>query len=255
MARILVVDDNLLIRTLLREILSTGGHEVLAEAANGEEAIAQAAAGRPELITLDLVMPGRDGLQILTELRRLDPRVLVIVCSAWLTKPRVTAALRLGASGFLAKPFDRATLLETVDQALADADLRDRRRQAAVTPAASAVAALDHADERREFDRIGVALPVVLKRDNTQTKAWTVDVSGGGMLIEATGLARDAHVDFELTLEPGEPPVVGGARVVRASDPERCGLAFEEIGASDHERLIAYIRRQQSATTRLAPAR
>ncbi len=265
MARILVVDDNLLIRTLIREILGAGGHDVVAEAANGEQAVAQVIETRPELVTLDLVMPGPDGLETLGQLRHLDPRVLVIVCSAWLTQPRVTTALRLGANGFVAKPFDRATLLGTVEQVLTDAHARAAERrgpagakappvpEAPPAPAAPAVPAPDRSDERREFDRIAVALPVVLQRDDARVSAWTVDVSGGGMLVAAPGLVLDEHVHFELTLGPGDPPVAGTARVARASDPERCGLAFEEVAASDYERLIAYIRRQQSATARLAP--
>ncbi len=86
MARILVVDDNLLIRTLVREILSGAGHEVLAEAGDGDEAIKRYLALRPDLVTLDLVMPRRDGLATLAELRHLDPRARVIICSAWLTR-------------------------------------------------------------------------------------------------------------------------------------------------------------------------
>jgi two-component system chemotaxis response regulator CheY len=253
MARILVVDDNLLIRTLLREILGAGGHDVVAEAANGKQAVAQAIETRPELVTLDLVMPGPDGLEVLGQLRHVDPRVLVIVCSAWLTKPRVTSALRLGANGFVAKPFDRAKLLGTVEQVLIDAHARAAQRQAPPTPGAPVVSGPDRGDERREFDRIAVALPVVLQRGEARVTAWTVDVSGGGMLVVASDFAREEHVRFELTLGPGDPPVVGTARVARASDPERCGLAFEEVAASDYERLIAYIRRQQSATARLAP--
>ena len=119
-ARILVVDDNLLIRTLLREILSGAGHEVLAEAGDGDEAIKRYLELRPDLVTLDLVMPRRDGLATLAELRHLDPRARVIICSAWLTQPRVTTALRLGAKGFVSKPFDRRTLLAAVDAALAE---------------------------------------------------------------------------------------------------------------------------------------
>lgn len=253
MARILVVDDNLLIRTLLREILTDGGHEVLAEAANGEQAVTNAVAMRPELITLDLVMPGRDGLETLAQLRHYDPRVRVIVCSAWLTGPRVTTALRLGASGFVAKPFDRQTLLATVEQALAEARPAAGQAAPAVPPVAGDLPGDDRSDERREFDRIEVALPVVLEHDGAAMRVWTIDLSGGGMLVAVTGLTQGEAVQFELTLEPGGPPVAGTARVVRASEAERCGLAFEEIHASDHERLIAYIRRQQAATTRLTP--
>ena len=266
-ARILVVDDNLLIRTLLREILSGAGHEVLAEAGDGDEAIKRYLELRPDLVTLDLVMPRRDGLATLTELRHLDPRARVIICSAWLTQPRVTTALRLGAKGFVSKPFDRRTLLAAVDAALAESGALPAARGRPVAPGGRAGGAEGPAsacrptpdlpdaelrDERREFDRVAVALPVTLLPENAPPiETWTVDVSGGGMLVTASGVPDDAHLGFQLTLGPGDAPVEGTARVARAPKPDQCALAFETVRAEDHERLIAYLARQRSATARL----
>jgi len=266
-AKILVVDDNLLIRTLLREILSGAGHEVIAEARDGEEAIKRALELRPDLVTLDLVMPRRDGLATLAEMRHLDPRARVIICSAWLTQPRVTTALRLGAKGFVSKPFDRATLLAAVDAALSEVGTAARGAGAAggaggagAAPGAAAEAVVrrpaladpELRDERREFDRVAVALPVTLLPDDRPPIAtWTVDVSGGGMLVNASGLPDGARVDFQLTIGPGEAPLEGTARVARAPKPDHLALAFESVRAADHERLIAYLARQRSAIARL----
>ncbi len=258
MGSILVVDDNLLIRTLLREILSGAGHEVIGEARDGDEAIKRALELRPDLVTLDLVMPRRDGLATLAELRHLNPRARVIICSAWLTQPRVTTALRLGAKGFVAKPFDRATLLAAVDAALVE-DAPTAGRVAGAGGAGSErvvqgpdLAESEPRDERREFDRVAVALPVTLQpEDGPPIETWTVDVSGGGMLVTASGVPDDLHVGFHLRIGPGEPPVEGTARVARAPKPDQCALAFETVGADDHERLIAYLSRQRSATARL----
>ena len=270
MAKILVVDDNLLIRTLLREILSGAGHEVIAEARDGEEAIKRALELRPDLVTLDLVMPRRDGLSTLAEMRHLDPRARVIICSAWLTQPRVTTALRLGAKGFVSKPFDRATLLAAVDAALSDVGSAARGAAGAAGAGVSAgtgtgtgaaaeavvrrpdLADPELRDERREFDRVAVALPVTLLADDRPRIAtWTVDVSGGGMLVNASGLPDDVRLGFQLTIGPGEAPVEGTARVARAPKPDHLALAFESVRAADHERLIAYLTRQRSATARL----
>jgi len=269
-AKILVVDDNLLIRTLLREILSGAGHEVIAEARDGEEAIKRALELRPDLVTLDLVMPRRDGLSTLAEMRHLDPRARVIICSAWLTQPRVTTALRLGAKGFVSKPFDRATLLAAVDAALSEVGTAARGAGGAgaaggaggagAAPGAAAEAVVrrpaladpELRDERREFDRVAVALPVTLLPDDRPPIAtWTVDVSGGGMLVNASGLPDGARVDFQLTIGPGEAPLEGTARVARAPKPDHLALAFESVRAADHERLIAYLARQRSAIARL----
>ena len=263
-AKILVVDDNLLIRTLLREILSGAGHEVIGEARDGEEAIKRALELRPDLVTLDLVMPRRDGLATLAEMRHLDPRARVIICSAWLTQPRVTTALRLGAKGFVSKPFDRATLLAAVDAALSEVGTGSRGAAGAgVAPGAGGAPGAapepvvrrpdltdaDLRDERREFDRVTVALPVTLvPGDAPPISTWTVDVSGGGMLVNASGLPDDARVGFQLTIGPGEAPVEGTARVARAPKPDHLALAFESVGATDHERLIAYLTAQSSAT-------
>ena len=107
MPRVLIVDDSLLIRTLLREIFSDAQHEVVGEARDGLEAPARVRELHPDLVILDLVMPGRDGLATLEHLLMIDPGLAVIVCSASLNQRKVIAALRLGAKGFITKPFDR----------------------------------------------------------------------------------------------------------------------------------------------------
>ena len=121
MARVVIVDDNLLSRTLLRRIFSDGGHEVVGEAADGVRAPASVDEVRPELVTLDLVMPGRGGLATLEHLLMVDPSLAVVVRSASLDQQRVLAALRLGAKGFIVKPFNHETVLDTVRDALAQA--------------------------------------------------------------------------------------------------------------------------------------
>jgi two-component system, chemotaxis family, chemotaxis protein CheY len=119
MARILIVDDNLLMRTLLREILSGAGHEIVGEASDGLEAPARVRELHPDLVTLDLVMPGRSGIATLVHLLKIDPALVVVICSASLDQRRVIESLRLGARGLIIKPFNRSTVLEGVDKALA----------------------------------------------------------------------------------------------------------------------------------------
>jgi two-component system, chemotaxis family, chemotaxis protein CheY len=119
-ARVLIVDDNLLCRTLLREILSDAGHEVVGEAEDGLQAPAAVRDLRPEVLTLDLVMPGRSGFATLRHVLAIDPSLAVVVCSASGDQARVIRAVRLGASGFIIKPFDRDTVLGAIGTALAD---------------------------------------------------------------------------------------------------------------------------------------
>ena len=73
MARVLVVDDAAFMRKMLADALGKGGHEVVGEAANGNEAVEQFQALRPDIMTLDITMPDKDGLTALKEILTLDP--------------------------------------------------------------------------------------------------------------------------------------------------------------------------------------
>lgn len=227
MAQILIVDDNLMIRTLLREILEGGGHEVVGEADNGLEAPALARDLNPDLTTLDLVMPGRDGLTTLQHLQMIDPAMSVIVCSASLDQAKVVAALKLGAKAFIVKPFNREKVLDTVGDAL--------RQPGGDLP--------DVATDRREFARAKQELPVVAVLDDAgaQLDTFTIDLGGSGMLLAEGSLALDAKVRFRLQLGGGETPIEGSGRVVRVADEAGPALAFENMSVDDHERLIRYI--------------
>src|SRR5207253_4522388 len=82
MARVLVVDDAAFMRKMVSDALTKGGHEVVGEAGNGVEAIARFQELKPEVMTLDITMPEKDGLSALREIIALDPGARVIMCSA-----------------------------------------------------------------------------------------------------------------------------------------------------------------------------
>jgi two-component system chemotaxis response regulator CheY len=119
MARVLVIDDNLIARKQVRSVLEEAGHEVVGEAADGDSAPQLVQDLQPDLVTLDIVMPGRDGLATLRHLMLRDPHTRVLMCTASGTEAHVDRALQLGARGFYAKPVESARLLEAVDRALA----------------------------------------------------------------------------------------------------------------------------------------
>jgi two-component system chemotaxis response regulator CheY len=119
MARILVVDDAAFMRKMVGDALTKGGHEVVGEAANGQEAIARFQELKPELMTLDITMPEKDGLAALKEIVQLDPTALVIMCSALGQESKVLESIKLGAKDFVVKPFQPARVLEAVAKALA----------------------------------------------------------------------------------------------------------------------------------------
>src|ERR1700733_5375058 len=98
MARVLVVDDAAFMRKLLTDALTNGGHEVIGEAGNGVEAVARWQELRPELTTLDITMPEKDGLQALSEIMSIDPSAKVIMCSALRQGDRLLEADHLGAT-------------------------------------------------------------------------------------------------------------------------------------------------------------
>ena len=127
MARVLVVDDAAFMRKVLTDALVAGGHEVVGEAGDGEAALAAYRDVQPDLVTLDITMPTKDGLAALRELMEIDPAARVVICSALGQETKVLDAIKAGAKDFVVKPFERDRLLSAVEKALG---------QASATPAA-----------------------------------------------------------------------------------------------------------------------
>jgi DNA-binding NtrC family response regulator len=121
MARILVIDDEDRIRRLLRTALEMEGHEVV-EARQGDEGLELLRATPPDLVITDIIMPGKDGMEVLMALRREAPEMKVIAMSGGgqfgMTEP-LQMAEPLGAFAALRKPFELDAMLETVKRALA----------------------------------------------------------------------------------------------------------------------------------------
>ncbi|HEY4573366.1 MAG TPA: response regulator, partial [Thermoanaerobaculia bacterium] len=121
MASILIVDDEGPIRRILSVLLRERRHRV-AEAASGEEALdlfgEKAAEAKPDLVLLDLKLPGIDGLETLKRLRVREPRLDVVMMTAHGTISSAVEAMRRGAFDYLTKPFDNDELLMLVDRAL-----------------------------------------------------------------------------------------------------------------------------------------
>jgi two-component system chemotaxis response regulator CheY len=119
MARVLVVDDAAFMRKMVSDVLTKGGHEVVGEAGNGVEAIARFQELKPEVMTLDITMPEKDGLSALKELMELEPSARVVMCSALGQESKVLESIKLGAKDFVVKPFQADRVLEAVGKALA----------------------------------------------------------------------------------------------------------------------------------------
>ena len=119
MARVLVVDDAAFMRKMVSDALTKGGHEVVGEAGNGIEALSQYQALKPDLVTLDITMPEKDGLAALAEIVAADPSARVVMCSALGQESKVLEAIKLGAKDFVVKPFQPDRVIEAVGKALA----------------------------------------------------------------------------------------------------------------------------------------
>jgi two-component system chemotaxis response regulator CheY len=104
--RIMIVDDALFMRTLLRGILEEEGWEVVAEAADGAEAVVRYFEVRPDITTMDIVMPKKSGIEALTEIALLDKGAKVVMCTAMGQESLVDEAKSAGAKGYIIKPFD-----------------------------------------------------------------------------------------------------------------------------------------------------
>ena len=125
MARVLVVDDALFMRRVVTDVLKRGGHEVVGEASNGAEAVSCYKHLDPDVTTLDITMPGKDGIDALREILRLDGQARVIMCSALGQEGKVLEAIRSGARDFVVKPFEADRLYAAIDRVLDDPPVAD----------------------------------------------------------------------------------------------------------------------------------
>jgi two-component system chemotaxis response regulator CheY len=113
---ILVVDDAAFMRRLIREVLADAGYRVR-EAVNGRDAVEKYAESRPDLVTMDLIMPTMSGLEAIEKIRSQDEGARIVVVSA-ASEDIMERAGSLGVSAVIRKPFQPATLLDSVRRAL-----------------------------------------------------------------------------------------------------------------------------------------
>ncbi len=112
--RILIVDDALFMRGVLKGMLEKNGYDVVGEASNGVEAIQKYRELRPDLVTLDITMPDMTGLAALRAIKEIDGNARVIMCSAMGQSAMIMEAIRNGAIDFIIKPFKESTVMEAL---------------------------------------------------------------------------------------------------------------------------------------------
>lgn len=112
--RILVVDDSMFMRGMLRGILEGNGYIVIGEAENGMEALQKYVELKPDLVTMDITMPDMTGLEAVKAIRQIDGNARIIMCSAMGQNAMVMEAIKNGALDFIIKPFKASTVLEAI---------------------------------------------------------------------------------------------------------------------------------------------
>lgn len=115
--KVLIVDDNDLMRTLLRTILRGDQYEVIGEARDGVEALELAERLRPDIICLDILMPKIGSLEALQTIRSMHPEIVVVMVTGSPSVDNVREAIQGGASGFVVEPFNAGKVLDTVSRA------------------------------------------------------------------------------------------------------------------------------------------
>ena len=118
--RVLVVDDSVFMRDIIKDIFAAGGFSVVGEAGNGVEAVEKYKELKPDLVTMDLVMPYRNGIDATREILRGDARALVVMCSALGQETMVMEAIEAGAVDFIVKPPRAEDVLAVVKKVLGE---------------------------------------------------------------------------------------------------------------------------------------
>ncbi len=119
--KVLIVDDSLYMRTIIKDALTTAGFDVVGQAANGETAIDMALELQPDIITLDNILPDMLGLDILRTLREEELESKIIMISAVGQQSVIDEGMRLGLDGYIVKPFTPEQLVQELNKVLATA--------------------------------------------------------------------------------------------------------------------------------------
>lgn len=117
-SRILVADDARFMRQLIREIIEPEGFEVVGEAADGRAVVEEFSRLQPDVVTMDIVMPKRSGIDAVKEILALDPTAKVVMVSALGQEALVMEALQAGAADYVVKPFKPDAVVATLRKVL-----------------------------------------------------------------------------------------------------------------------------------------
>lgn len=115
MKNILVADDSMFMRQMLKELLPKDVFQVIGEASTGKEAITKYNELNPDLVTMDITMPDMDGISAVKKIIEINPKAKIVMVSAMGQKPMIKEALEAGAKDFIIKPFDREKIISVLN--------------------------------------------------------------------------------------------------------------------------------------------
>jgi two-component system, chemotaxis family, chemotaxis protein CheY len=115
---VLIVDDAVVMRMMIKGILSKNGFEIVGEAQNGAEAVDKYKTLRPDLVTMDMVMPEMDGITAVKEIIASDPDAKIIMCTSMGQQTLLDEAIEAGAKSYITKPFQPPRILEAISKVL-----------------------------------------------------------------------------------------------------------------------------------------
>jgi len=232
MAKILVIDDDPGTLDLLNHALRLRGHEVVL--GEGRKGLLLFQREHPHATILDLKMFDMDGLDVLREIRTLDPNALVIIQTGFPTEEKERQARELGAAEFLQKDFSLHALGAVLDRVL------------------------KLSDGRRQSPRFWVHFPISLLHDGAMIGAGTgYDLSAGGCTVESRAtVGKGDHVALQLYLsdhhlpdhQDRTTPLMVEVAVARWISQQKCGLEFISLASGDQQRLHRYITSLQTTS-------
>ena len=171
--RVVIAEDEAIIRLDLKEILLDEGYDVVGETGRGDEAVDLVRHNHPDLVILDVKMPGSDGLAAARAIRDLDLKVAVLILTAFSQRNLIDEAREAGVAAYLVKPFQRIELMPAIDQAMARCE-----QEWAIDAEARQAAAGDE----------GAAVPHSSAEDKLETRRL---VDGAkGVLMERSGMSE-----------------------------------------------------------------
>lgn len=118
--KVLICDDAPIIRLMLRDIIEFHGYEIAGEAGNGQEAVDLYKQLKPDIVTMDIIMPEKDGIAALSEILEFDKEAKIVMVTAIDQRESLMKAIRIGATDYIVKPFENDRVISAVKKALGE---------------------------------------------------------------------------------------------------------------------------------------